>query len=140
VLPFSQQLMLPPEIMAANFNALQTINRQQDQTIAWNPAGFGENDVVTATLAGNISQAWFNSLTAITCNARAASGQLTIPASLLQNLAASVPAATGGATINLSAAPKPGPVQAFALPLSGGSSLPAVFRFYSSEVWPVAIQ
>jgi hypothetical protein len=128
--------------MAANFNALQTINRQQDQTIVWNPAGFGENDVVTATLAGNISQEWFNAPRAITitCNARAAAGQLTIPATLLQNLAASAAAATGRATINLSAAPKPGQMQTFDLPLSAGSSLPAVFRFDSSEPWTVAIQ
>lgn len=128
-LPFSQPLVLPPEILAANFNALQLINRQQDQTIAWNAAGFGENDVVTVRL--NIAD-----LGAIICTGRAAAGQLTIPASLIQNAAGTAPALEG--TLNLFAAPREN--QTFALPLSGGGSLPVVFSFYSSQVWPLAIR
>ena len=135
-LPFSQQLMLPPEIMATNFSALQTISRQQDQTVTWNPAGFSDQEVVTVTLNGNRSGGRISGPITIICKGPATAGEVVIPASLLQTLAP-----TGaGAVVELSAGSKSSQAQTFTLPLSNGSSLPAVIRFSSSEIWPVAIQ
>jgi hypothetical protein len=139
--PFAQQLMLPPEIMATNFSALQTISREQDQTVTWNPTGFSDQDVVTVTLNGNSDAGrTFGGRTTITCKAPAAIGQVAIPATLLQLVAPGKPSFPGGAVIELSATRKPGQAQTFTLPLSDGTSLPAVMRFSSSEIWPVAVQ
>jgi hypothetical protein len=127
--------------MATNFSALQTISRQQDQTVTWDPAGFSDQDVVTVTLNGNSDGGrTFGSRTTITCKAPAAIGQVAIPATLLQFVAPGKPSFPGGAVIELSATRKPGQAQTFTLPLSDGTSLPAVMRFSSSEIWPVAVQ
>ena len=139
--PFSQQLTLPPEIAATNFSALQTINRQQDQMVTWNPAEFGDHDAVTVTLNGNsYGGRTFGGRTTITCRAPASAGQVAIPTTLLQFLAPGKPTAPGGAVIELSATRRTGPTQTFTLPLADGTSLPAVFRFSSSEFWPVSVQ
>jgi len=49
--PFSVRLTLPPEIMATNLSALQTINRQQNLVVTWDPTGYGDQDVWTATVS-----------------------------------------------------------------------------------------
>jgi hypothetical protein len=135
---FTQTLVVPPEIQATNFDALQSISRQQDQTITWNPAGLSEKDIVRITLLESISQELFPSQEAITCVAPASTGQLVVPSTLLQNFAART--LGGGATLTLVLTRNPRYAQRFALPLSDGSSLPAVFNFSSSETWPVAVQ
>jgi uncharacterized protein (TIGR03437 family) len=157
--PFSVQLTLPPEIMATNFSALQTINRQQDLMITWNSAGFGEQDVLTVMvnnapypvaplfiavnsfeppeLAASPSN---DGLPVAICKTPAASGQTTIPAAMLQALKPSQAGGPPTASINLSAAPRSGATQTFSLPLADGSALHAVLRFASSENWPVTVE
>ena len=141
VSPFSAPLTLPPEMMATNFNALQTINRQMDLVVTWNPAGFGQQDVLTSTLSASTVPGGPNTgQTAVICNVPATSGQLVIPASILQNLAPSPLVAVGGAYMQLSVARRQGPTRTFSIPLMEGGSVPAVLQFASFEFWPVAIE
>lgn len=141
VSPFSVPLTLPPEIMAIDFNALQTINRQMDQVVMWNPTGFGEQDVLTTTLIGSAVPGGLNTgEMAVVCNALATSGKLAVPAALLQSLAPGALVPIGGAYMQLSVARRQGHAQTFAIPLLDGSSLPAVLQFTSFETWPVAIE
>jgi len=127
--------------MATNFNALQTINRQTGLVVMWDPTGFGEQDVLTSTLSGStVPGGPKTGQTAVICNVPATSGQLAIPAAMLQNLAPSALVAVGGAYMELSVARRQGHAQTFSLPLPEGSSVPAVLQFVSFETWPVAIQ
>ena len=135
--PFSVPLTLPPEVMATNFSELQTIDRQQDLVIMWNPIGFGEKDVLTAALNGNAVPEWFSGgRTTVACRVPAASGQLVVPAAMLQYLAPS----KSGSLLGLAVTRKPGTLQTFSIPLSSTKSLPAVLRFTSSENWPVTVE
>lgn len=143
--PFSVPLSLPSEIMATNFSALQTINRQQDLMVMWDPTGFGEHDVLTVALNNAIQpvvSAFFieTGIPVAICKTPATSGQTMIPAAMLQALP---PTKTGGpptASINLSVSPRSGPTQTFSLPLADGSTLHGVLKFSSSESWPVTVQ
>jgi uncharacterized protein (TIGR03437 family) len=147
--PFSVPLSLPPEIMVTNFSALQTINRQQDLVVTWDPTGFGERDVLTVTLNENSSRAVFPSfggLSLVTCKTPATNGQIVIPAALLQNL---TPGKTGGppaASVNLSVSSRSGPTQTFSLPYTSfgpttpASSIHGILQFTSSENWPVTVE
>jgi uncharacterized protein (TIGR03437 family) len=141
VAPFSAPLTLPPEIMATNFNALQTIHRQTNLVVTWNPVGFGGQDVLTSTLSGSSVPGGPNAAqTAVICNVPAANGQLVIPSAMLQNLAPSPLVAVGGAYMQLSVARRQGPTQTFSLPLRAGRSALAVLQSVSFEFWPVSIQ
>lgn len=133
---FSVPLTLPPEIMATNFSALQTINRQQDLMVAWNPAGFGEQDVLTVTLSGNAIGELFTGPGAATCKELATGGQIVVPAAMVQYLAPS----KSGSFLELSVTRKPGNQRTFSLALASGSSLPAVLQFTSFETWPVTVE
>jgi len=146
-LPFSVPLTLPPEIMATNFSALQTINRHRDLVVTWDPAGFGEQDVLTVTVnnttvASILTRSLLGVLnlqTAI-CRSPATSGQIVIPAAMLQNLTPG----TGEpptASISLSVSPRSGPTQTFSLPQSmGGPAIDGLLQFTSSENWPVTVE
>jgi uncharacterized protein (TIGR03437 family) len=144
---FSVPLTLSPEIMATNFTALQTINRQQDLVVTWNPAGFGQQDVFTVTISNTVtstpSRVPFpepGPLVSI-CKVPATSGQIVIPAAMLRNL---TPSKTGGpptASVSLSVSPRSGPTQTFSLPESmGGPPIHGLLKFTSSENWPVTVE
>jgi len=143
--PFSVPLTLPAEIMATNFSALQTINRQQDLTLTWDPTGFGERDVLTVAVSNTgrpvVSEFFVETGIPVTiCKVAATSGQATIPAAMLQALAPSTAGGAPTASIHLSAAPRSGATQTFSLPLADGSSLDGVLKFGSSENWPVTVE
>ena len=153
--PFSVPLALPTEIMATNFTALQTINRQQDLTVMWNPSGFGAGDVLTVTLGGYAGPLYFSlsgfapisqwfyvapGQAAVWCNMPASSGQVVIPAAMVGRLTPGKPGGPPNATVSLSVNQRPGHRQTFSLPLSDGTSLPVVLQFSSSETWPVMVQ
>jgi len=150
--PFSVPLTLPPEIMATNFSALQTINRQQDLIVTWDPTGFGEQDVLTVglnTIVGSTpSRSPFPGLEpqSGSCKIPATSGQIVIPAAMLQNL---TPGRTGGppsASVNLSVSSRSGATQTFSLPYTSfGNTMEAIsirgiLQFTSSESWPVTVE
>jgi len=93
---FSVPLTLPAEIMGTNFDALQTINRQEDLVVTWDPTGFGDEDVLTVTLnnAAKPVATPFGLETGVplaTCRTPAASGQIAIPAGMLVSLPTTKP-------------------------------------------------
>jgi hypothetical protein len=71
---------LPPPLQLSGSVPL-TFSRTQDQTIAWNGAGYDANAIVTVTLTGTAAYAPL-----LTCTAPARAGTLTIPKSLLAPL------------------------------------------------------
>jgi hypothetical protein len=139
-------LTLPAEIMATNFGALQTINRQQDLVVTWDPAGFGDEDVLTVTLSNAAKPVAtpFGLETGAplaTCRIPATSGQIVIPAGMLVSLPTTKPGGPPTASISLAVAPRSGPTQTFSLPYTmGGTPVHAVLRFASSESWPVMVE
>ncbi len=143
--PFSVPLTLPSEIMATNFGALQTINRQQDLVVMWDPTGFGEHDVLTVTMNNAVQpvvSAYFieTGVPVTICKVPATNGQATIPAAMLQALTPSKTAGAPTASVNLSVSPRSGPTQIFSLPLTNGGTLHGVMQFTSSENWPVTVE
>ncbi len=143
--PFSVPLTLPSEIMATNFGAVQTINRQQDLMVMWDPTGFGEHDVLAVTVNKAIQpvvSAYFieTGVPVAMCKVAATSGQATIPAAMLQILSPSPAGGQPTASVNLLVSPRSGPTQTFSLPLANGSSLAGVLEFSSSESWPVTVE
>src|SRR6185437_614154 len=50
VKPFQASALFPPQIRATNFANLTMTDRTRDQTITWNPTGYGDSDVVTFSL------------------------------------------------------------------------------------------
>ena len=40
-LPFQAEITTPPTIRVVNYASLQSVNRQKDLVVAWNPAGYG---------------------------------------------------------------------------------------------------
>lgn len=143
---FSVPLTLPPEIMVTNLSALQTINRQQDLVVTWDPTGFGEQDVLTVTLnnAAKPVATPFGLETEAplaTCRIPAASGQIVVPAGMLISLPPTKPGGPPSASISLAVAPRSGPTQTFSLPYTmEGNPQHAVLRFSSSESWPVIVE
>jgi hypothetical protein len=145
-LPFSVPLTLPPEIMATNISALETINRQQYLVVTWNPAGFAEQDVLTVTVSNTPPSLFLARLfvatgpTVAMCRTPATSGRITIPSVMLQNL---MPGKTGGpptASVSVSVSPRSGSTQTFSLPQSmGGPPIDGLLQFTSSENWPVTV-
>ncbi len=137
---FQLPLTFSPEIEATNFGALQTIGRSQDVTVTWNPAGFGQNDAVTATLQDTLNSPFYFGGGAIVCRVPALNGQVTFPANLLNRLPASSGVRGLAPTLSLAVGAKPGTAPVFSLPLTDGTQLPAVFRQSSVELWPIMVQ
>src|ERR1700693_850691 len=51
---FEAQITIPPAIRATNFSSLQTVDRQRDLAIQWNPAGYADADYVSVTVSAAI--------------------------------------------------------------------------------------
>ncbi len=134
--PFSIPLAFPAEFSAANFASLQLIDPTADLTLTWNPSGYAPGDVATITLSAGSNTEWFTGYHAVRCTAPASAGQAVLPASLL----ASIPAAAPNAAISIELNSAQGVTSSFRLPLAGGQSIPVIFRFLSSQSWPVSIQ
>ena len=107
--------MLPPVVHWTNRDSLTTIGHGQDQVVTWDPTGYADTDVATV------------SLTEILCRAPAATGELTIPSSLLAMLP------LGSASLRLGIAPRPNRRTLFSLPLTDGSAAQAFFDHSFSE-------
>jgi uncharacterized protein (TIGR03437 family) len=123
---FQADVMLPPLPDWTNRNDLATIDRDQDQDVAWDPSGYGDTDVAAVTLSAGLSATGSPSAQ-ILCRAPAPTGTLTVPSSLLQMLP------LGSATLRLGIAPRPNQRVLFSLPLADGSSAQAFFDYSFSE-------
>jgi hypothetical protein len=127
VQPFSGSLTVPPPLRIANPAGLATIDHTQDLTIRWNGGDYSDNYTATLQLAAS---------SLIVCRASAGAGQLTIPAALMQNL--SQGAANNGLELLLT--PRPDRITTFQVLLTKGGTVPALFRYYPSEVIPIQVQ
>jgi uncharacterized protein (TIGR03437 family) len=115
--PYQSQINVPPTIQVTNYPDLQSIDATMDLLVQWNPAGYGSSDLVTlgVTIA---------SLSAITCQAHATDGQITVPAKLIQSPSASL----ASFTISVQGFSSP-----FSVPLNDGTTLPAGFDYRFSD-------
>jgi hypothetical protein len=126
--PFQADLVLPPLVSWTNRDSLTTIDRARSQDITWDPTGYTDTDVATA----NLSATETGSL--VSCRAPAATGQLTVPSSLLQMLP------LGSAFLRLGIAPRPNQRTLFSLPLTNGSAAQAFFDYSFSETIPTQLK
>jgi uncharacterized protein (TIGR03437 family) len=133
VTPFQVGFTLPPAIQITNFDEIAVIHRDADQVLKWNAAGYSAS--ITATARLSLTSPWFSG-PSITCRVPAASGQVVLPAALLQAL----PSGNPQYQLVISVAPRPDSVPQFAIPLKDGSKLPSTLRYLSSETIPVTIQ
>jgi len=143
VKPFQASALFPPQIRATNFANLTMIDRTRDQTITWNPTGYGDSDVVMFSLYAvqAVTQGFTTttSYPAVDCRARASTGQITVPSSLL---AAFAPSASGNSTAfaELRVAPRSNQGVVFPISLADGNTTPGVIRYSFAELWPVTFQ
>ena len=136
--PFQQSYQLPPQIQWTNRESLTTLGREADLLVAWNPQDYLATDVMTVTLtspspAGSgLAAALLGSSIGFFCTAPAQSGQIIVPADLLQQLAA------GPGTLRLYVTPQQPTV--FSLPLTAGGTAPGVLSYFFSDSLSVTIQ
>ena len=137
-------LRLPPPIRWTNRGALAAIDRSAGFTVAWEPDGYSDDDVMTVTLTtGIFSQALPGTALASTvaCRAPASQGQLTMPADLLQLIPPSPTfPGVGGGTLTLRLAPLPWRRTRFDLPYVAGGAAPGVFDYLFSEALRTVIR
>jgi len=125
-LPFQGQITSPPTIQLANHANFQTIDRQKDLAVAWDPAGYGPADVVTVnTGASGI----------VSCRARATDGRLSIPSSLLQTIS---PSANSYFQISVTA--RPDQTARVNISLQGGGDVPGKFTYTFTESFPAVFK
>jgi uncharacterized protein (TIGR03437 family) len=117
---FQQSYTLPPQIRWMNRESLATISRSADVPVIWNPQGYSTDDVVTAILPSGIG--------AVTCTAPAASGQLTVPASLLQQIPPSEASHSGYIMVIV----EPKNPTIFGIPVIGSLDAPLLFKYSSA--------
>ena len=143
VKPFQASAQFPPQIRATNFANLTTMDRTRDQTITWDPTGYGDSDVVTITLSAtqSVTQGFTTTTSneSVTCRAHASAGQIIIPAS---QLAAFAPTASGNspAFAELRVAPRSNQGVVFPISLADGTTMPGVIRYSFAESWSVTFQ
>jgi hypothetical protein len=125
IAPFQAETTLPPPIRWANRDALSSIDRRQDQNVAWDASGYADSDVVIVTLAQ------------IICRAPAKSGSLTIPATLLQSLPDTIARPT---LLRLGVGPRPDRRTLFTLSLTDGSMAHAVYEYSFSDALPIQLR
>jgi uncharacterized protein (TIGR03437 family) len=128
--PFQAQITIPPAIRASNFSSLQTVDRQKDLAVQWDPSGYTDADYVSVTVNA--------AARSIRCNVHAKDGQATMPSVLLQQLAPADPSPTTGLQIFLTR--RPDQVVKVDVPLTGGGTVPGRFGYSFAESFPVRIQ
>lgn len=117
---------LPPPIQLTG-GVPVSINRTQDQTISWNGAAFDAGATVNISLD--------TTSPVVTCNVPAATGTVTIPASMLSNIS---PNTIGTLMIGLN---ESGAFLPHAeLQLTNGSTLLMIVSFSSSDARPIFFQ
>ena len=132
---FQQDYQLPPQVRWTNRESLTTFGRDADVLLLWNPQGYSANDMmqVLLTTTGLPTGSYSGlALQSISCSVAAQSGEITLPASLLQQMA------SGPGTLELFVAPQLRTV--FKIPLMNGGTAPAVMTYFFSDLLAVAVQ
>jgi hypothetical protein len=127
VQPFTATLSIPNPIQITNYDQTQMIDHTRDLTITWDPTTYSDADFVNVQLYGQLPTPFFGRSQSVFCRVPASAGRATIPAALLTSF---LPA-TG--SLSLSLGRKPGTAGMFTVGLSDGSSIPALFQYYSAE-------
>lgn len=122
-----------------NFSDLQTIDRQQNTILRWDPTGYTADDVMTIDLEGLIPVIAVQPFTLpehgpVTCRVRATDGQTVLPPSLFRT------AASGPRDfLRLTLTKRPDRLNTVSIPLTDGT-VPAVFQYTAFEVLPILIK
>jgi hypothetical protein len=123
---FTGRLTVPPPVRISNAADLASIDHTKDLTVEWNGSDYTDDYVANVQLSAS---------NAIVCRAPANSGRLTIPAAFMQGTMQGA----YGSGLEVLLMPKPGRVTTFNVPLIKGGTVPAMFRYYPSEVVPAQI-
>lgn len=138
VSPFNQTYQLPPQIQWTNRESLTTFGRDADLSVTWNPQGYSTADIMSvalttlSSLVSSLADILLGSGTGISCTVPAQSGQIIVPAGLLQQLS------TGPATLRLSLTPQQSTL--FSIPLTAGTTVPGLLSYFFSDSLSVTIQ
>jgi hypothetical protein len=123
--PFRESYQLPPQVRLLNRESLTSFGRDADLPIIWDPQGYSPGDRVLAILlSANPGY--------IECTADALSGQLVIPAKLLQQLTPAAPSSSPYFP-SLQLIFEPAAPAIFRVPLNQGGSSPTVLRYVFSD-------
>jgi uncharacterized protein (TIGR03437 family) len=126
--PFESSIALPPLLFWTNRDEFASIDRQRDQKVIWDPAGYSDPDVATIALAQAVTPLGAPLSPQILCRAPAGAGNLTIPSALLHALPA-----TRAALLTVSIGPRPNRRPVFSLPPTNGSAARSIFDYFFSD-------
>jgi len=139
VAPFQTQLTVPPTIRVVNRDQLETIHRSTDQIISWQAEGYTDRDVMTVTLTSRFPSPGMRA-NSVVCRAPATSGQLTIPAALLQQIPATPGISMLAGTLELRLASHPYRRKIVELPLTSGGTEKMVLDYLHRELLAATIR
>jgi hypothetical protein len=122
---FQQVYQLPPQVRWTNRGSLTTFGRNADVTVLWDPRDYSANDMLYVFLMNGPP-------TTISCHVPAQSGELTLPAALLLQMA------PGPGTLELYIAPLQPPV--LKIPLTNSGTAPAIITYFFSDSLAVNVQ
>jgi uncharacterized protein (TIGR03437 family) len=122
---FQQTNELPPQVRWTNRESLTTFSRDGDLRLTWDPQGYSATDVMNIVFLTG-------SLMGISCVAPAQTGELIVPAALLQQIAA------GPGSLELYIASQTPTV--FKIPLTAGGVAPVVISYGFSNSLAVTVQ
>jgi hypothetical protein len=112
-----------------NRASLSPVSRAKDLVLTWNATGYSEREWMRGSIGIGIGY--------VGCQAPAAAGSITIPASMLAQL----PDAKGARPmVQLLLTPSPDNPVLYAVPLVGGGSFPGVATFSYLEAVTVDLQ
>jgi uncharacterized protein (TIGR03437 family) len=121
--------VLPPPVQIAG-NSPLTLNRSQNQTIAWNGSGFDSSAMLRLSLSGQ-----YPGLSVLTCSVPAQAGSLILPANLLAQFNSG---STGSLSVSVSETGSGIPYAQFNQ--VNGSPLLMIVSWSSTDARPVDFQ
>jgi hypothetical protein len=125
--PFAAMVMIPDPIQITNYTQVRMVDHTKDLTIRWDPATYSTADIADVQLFNRTPAEWFNTSNTLFCQVPATAGIVTIPAAML----ASFEPASGSLSVMITR--RPDVAAMFTVGLNEGTSIPAVFQYYSTE-------
>ncbi len=129
VAAFRAALRIPPALRWLNRASVSPVSRSNDLTLRWDPAGYTDQEWMQGSIGLGVG--------AVICQAPAAAGAITIPASLIAQL----PEPTNiKPTVQLLLTPDNANPLLYSAPLVGGGTIPGVSTFSFLEVVQVELK
>jgi uncharacterized protein (TIGR03437 family) len=129
VAAFHVALRIPPALRWINRGTVSPVSRASDLTLQWDPTGYSDREWMQGSVGVGAGS--------VTCQAPAAAGSVTVPASLIAQLPA-VPGFTP--MVELLLTPVNSTPAVYSVPLAGGGAFPGIATFSYLEVVSVELK